>query len=54
MAAYEEQFLSQAAGDPRAAVKRLTQRIESDLTRFTVNAPDWCGSLTHFAIAWED
>ncbi|THH02962.1 hypothetical protein EW145_g6650, partial [Phellinidium pouzarii] len=38
---YEVQFLSKVEGEPRAAVKRLTQRIESDLTRFTINAPDW-------------
>ncbi|KAH8116623.1 hypothetical protein DFH11DRAFT_1829583 [Phellopilus nigrolimitatus] len=38
---YEGQFLSSVEGEPRAAVKHLTQRIESDLTRLTINAPDW-------------
>ena len=41
MTEYEEQFLSSVEGEPRAAVKRLSQRIESELTRFTINAPDW-------------
>ncbi|KAI5117860.1 hypothetical protein M0805_007703 [Coniferiporia weirii] len=38
---YESQFISGVDGEPRAAVKRLTQRIEGDLTRLTINAPDW-------------
>lgn len=41
MKEYEAQFLSNVEGEPRAAVKRLTQRIEADLTRATINAPDW-------------
>ena len=41
MTEYEDQFLSDTEGEPRAAVKRLSQRIESELTRFTINAPDW-------------
>ena len=42
---YQAQFLDPAPGQARAAVKRLTQRIEEDLTRFTINAPDWCGCI---------
>lgn len=38
---YESQFLSDVDGEPRAAVKRLTQCIEQELTRATINAPDW-------------
>ena len=41
MSEFAEQFMSSAEGEPRAAVKRLSQRIESDLTRLTINAPDW-------------
>ena len=41
MSAYEEQFLSNDHQLARSAVKRLTQRIESELIRFTINAPDW-------------
>lgn len=41
MADYEDQFLSSVEGEPRAAVKRLSQRIESELVRLTINAPDW-------------
>ncbi|KAF5385969.1 hypothetical protein D9615_002530 [Tricholomella constricta] len=39
--AYKEQFLSGQEGAPRAAVKRLTRAIESELVEATVNAPDW-------------
>ena len=38
---YEDQFLSSAELDRRMAVKRLTQHIEKELTRATINAPDW-------------
>ena len=38
---FEAQFLSDVAGEPRTAVKRLTQRIEEDMTRLSINAPDW-------------
>ncbi|EJD02575.1 uncharacterized protein FOMMEDRAFT_122573 [Fomitiporia mediterranea MF3/22] len=38
---YEAQFLSPIEGEPRIAVKRLTQRIEAELIRATINAPDW-------------
>ncbi|PPQ85479.1 hypothetical protein CVT24_008533, partial [Panaeolus cyanescens] len=38
---YKEQFLSSEEGAPRAAVKRLTAAIESELTEATINAPDW-------------
>lgn len=41
MKEYEAQFLSTVEGEPRQAVKRLTQRIEADLTHSTINAPDW-------------
>ncbi len=39
MSDYAAQFLS--PGEARTAVKALTARIESDLVRFTINAPDW-------------
>ena len=38
---YAEEFLSGVEGAPRSAVKKLTQQIESDLIRATINAPDW-------------
>ncbi|KAG6880345.1 hypothetical protein C0992_011096 [Termitomyces sp. T32_za158] len=38
---YKEQFLSGGEGASRAAVKRLTRMIESELLEATVNAPDW-------------
>jgi glycerol-3-phosphate O-acyltransferase/dihydroxyacetone phosphate acyltransferase len=41
MDAYKEQFLSGVEGAPRAAVKRLTRAIETELTAATINAPDW-------------
>ena len=41
MAEFAEQFMSNAGGEPRAAVKKLSQRIESELTALTINAPDW-------------
>lgn len=41
MKEYENQFLSDVEGEPRVAVKCLTQRIEAELTRATINAPDW-------------
>lgn len=41
MDAYKEQFFSDVEGAPRAAVKRLTRAIESELLEATINAPDW-------------
>ncbi|OCB87279.1 hypothetical protein A7U60_g5607 [Sanghuangporus baumii] len=41
MTDYESQFLSAVEGEPRVAVKRLTQHIEDELIRATINAPDW-------------
>src|SRR5262245_52267695 len=41
MDAYKQQFMSRVEGAPRAAVKRLTKAIETELTEATVNAPDW-------------
>jgi len=41
MDAYKEQFFSDVEGAPRAAVKRLTRAIESELVEASVNAPDW-------------
>ncbi|TFY71016.1 hypothetical protein EVG20_g1991 [Dentipellis fragilis] len=38
---YVDQFLSPGEGEPRAAVKRLTRAIESQLVELTINAPDW-------------
>ncbi|KAG5715948.1 Glycerol-3-phosphate O-acyltransferase 2 [Termitomyces sp. T112] len=39
--AYKEQFISGGEGASRAAVKRLTRAIESELLEATINAPDW-------------
>ncbi|KAF8973307.1 hypothetical protein BDZ97DRAFT_1780750 [Flammula alnicola] len=38
---YKEQFFSDAEGAPRAAVKRVTRRIETELVETSINAPDW-------------
>ena len=38
---YEGEFFSDVEGAPRAAVKRVTQRIETELVLTSVNAPDW-------------
>ncbi|KAJ3859253.1 glycerol-3-phosphate-acyltransferase [Lentinula novae-zelandiae] len=38
---YKEQFFSDNEGAPRAAAKRLSHDIETELTKHTVNAPDW-------------
>ncbi|KAI0313937.1 glycerol-3-phosphate-acyltransferase [Amylostereum chailletii] len=39
--AYVDQFMSEEEGSSRAAVKRLTRAIESQLVELTINAPDW-------------
>ncbi len=44
MSDYAEQFLS--PGETRTAVKAVTARIEADLVRFTINAPDWYVELS--------
>ncbi|KAF8549758.1 hypothetical protein OG21DRAFT_1514834 [Imleria badia] len=41
MEQYKEQFVSDAEGAARAAVKRLTRAIEQQLIETTINAPDW-------------
>lgn len=41
MEQYKEQFVSDAEGAARAAVKRLTRAIEQQLVETTINAPDW-------------
>ncbi|KAF9478620.1 glycerol-3-phosphate-acyltransferase [Pholiota conissans] len=38
---YIEQFFSSVEGAPRAAVKRITRRIETELVEASINAPDW-------------
>ncbi|WVR07618.1 hypothetical protein IAU60_004660 [Kwoniella sp. DSM 27419] len=38
---YEAQFLSQEEGESKLAVKRLTRKMEVDIKKMTVNAPDW-------------
>ncbi|KAJ3789571.1 glycerol-3-phosphate-acyltransferase [Lentinula aff. detonsa] len=38
---YEEQFFSDIEGASRAAAKQLSHDIEAELTKHTVNAPDW-------------
>ncbi|KAF6761167.1 hypothetical protein DFP72DRAFT_880302 [Ephemerocybe angulata] len=41
MEEYEEQFFSSEEGASRAAVKRLSRTIETELVEATINAPDW-------------
>ena len=38
---YQEQFLSEGEGAARAAVKRMSRKIESELIETTINSPDW-------------
>ena len=41
MDAYEEEFMSDAEGANKHAVKRLTRTLEVELLKASVNAPDW-------------
>jgi hypothetical protein len=41
MSAYKDEFMSDIEGAPRAAIKRLTRAIESELVEATINSPDW-------------
>jgi glycerol-3-phosphate O-acyltransferase/dihydroxyacetone phosphate acyltransferase len=38
---YESEFLSENDGAARSAVKKLTRRIEIEMFKLTINAPDW-------------
>ncbi|KAJ3772017.1 glycerol-3-phosphate-acyltransferase [Lentinula raphanica] len=38
---YKEQFFSEIEGASRVAAKQLSRDIEEELTKHTVNAPDW-------------
>ncbi|GJJ06197.1 hypothetical protein Clacol_000386 [Clathrus columnatus] len=38
---YAEEFMSDEPGKNKSAVKKLTARIEEELERITINAPDW-------------
>jgi glycerol-3-phosphate O-acyltransferase/dihydroxyacetone phosphate acyltransferase len=38
---YEEEFLSGEDGAAKKAVKRLTKKIELEMLKLTINAPDW-------------
>lgn len=38
---YKEEFFSGVEGASRAAVKRITRAIETELLTATINAPDW-------------
>lgn len=38
---FEDEFFSDVEGALRAAVKRVTQRIETELVQASINAPDW-------------
>ncbi|KAF9257943.1 glycerol-3-phosphate-acyltransferase [Marasmius fiardii PR-910] len=54
---YKEQFLSETEGAPRLAVKRLTSKLESELTEATINAPNWdtlYAARMARDILWED
>jgi len=41
MSAYKDEFMSDIEGAPRAAIKKLTRAIESELVEATINSPDW-------------
>lgn len=45
MESFKEQFFSNVEGAQRAAVKRLTRAIETELVEATINAPDWWVSV---------
>lgn len=36
-----EPYVEEFQRDPKAAVKKLTAAIASELTKLTINAPDW-------------
>lgn len=38
---FEEEFMSEAEGANKHAVKKLTRTLEVELRKATVNAPDW-------------
>jgi hypothetical protein len=38
---YMVQFMDESEGSSRAAVKRLRNKIYSDLIEGTINSPDW-------------
>ncbi|KAK4688147.1 hypothetical protein P7C73_g1970, partial [Tremellales sp. Uapishka_1] len=38
---YQEEFMSEADGADKSAVKRLTRRVDFEIRKFTVNSPDW-------------
>lgn len=48
---YMEQFLSSEEGASRAAVKRLTRKIQDELVEATINAPDWYEPFFHHVAA---
>lgn len=41
MEGYEEGFLSKEEGSSRSAVKRMTRKLELEMMKLTINAPDW-------------
>lgn len=41
MDAFVDEFFSDVEGASRAAVKRLTRAVETELVEITINAPDW-------------
>jgi hypothetical protein len=41
MEGYEEDFLSKEEGSSRSAVKRMTRKLELEMMKLTINAPDW-------------
>lgn len=41
MDAFEEEFMSLEEGASKLAVKRLTKRLELEMMKMSVNAPDW-------------
>lgn len=38
---YEQDFVNGDEGARKEVVKRLTRKIGTDVTKMTVNAPDW-------------
>jgi hypothetical protein len=47
MEGYEEDFLSKEEGSSRSAVKRMTRKLELEMMKLTINAPDWWVSQNH-------
>lgn len=38
---FESEFMSDEEGAAKHAVKRLTKKLELEMMKLTINAPDW-------------